>query len=865
MLSLIPRYSLWPIERNTGGPPPNNQYVWSQLTFKEGLPLDEGSETLLTLGSGASIDTSDSTLLMTNTTDAALNGMPPPYIKANEDFSIESWVAFTSVSQYGGTILSLDMLGAGGEGNISMYFAVLPAQAINFLLTSTGNRGGAGDATITNIPELLQPKAHIAACRVNGVLTIYVNGQIKYQGPHSTAGFLSTEMMSIRRGAIGKRWNIRMMRGKSAYNGPFTPPTELPALVYETYTEEEQRGIVFQASFRRNEFINEITREPFTLSGTAAMQWNRIITQQPSSSRFEAPLAYFGAGDFTIECKFRITQAMGNGQCGVITQWAYGGQAGNSWCLFFTGALQLQFAYVYSGTSTYSFNANRLLPKYGADVHVVVEKVGNIVSMYFDGDLVGQMNAPLPIINNSTVRGLRDNWDSFPANSDSLHVTNIRIAAKALYNGNIGRPRVALPRVRTPYNGPGPQKPIAGNFNQGYFGEVPMSEVMQGVDLATYLGLTEGTPVNADTTWLKFALDGKILFIPKKPLRTGISWQALYQAGAVYGLETGTGVQPLPSSSPVQQTTRITTAGGHFRVRLPTGSNTNPYTGNGAAGATVSEWTLLMNRVSVSASAATRWAAFTNEELGLDVPGSWCQEYLSTTTTSRVCRGTNNAIAGISSNTGAVASQLWRPVLEFITPDVIPLVTNGKLETFVSAYGSPVYNDGFVRLPAGSYLSIQPSSSMVFGTTDFTVDIEFNCAAAASQAGTSMITLVYWGTWAAPGKLVNWEVQYNTANGYFYLSTDHGGNATFYRLYDFPVQMNKWYKMQITRDNGMMQCWVDGVMIGESAFPIDIQLDTPSVMYFNRRLGGSSGQVVWSSDISLRNFRIAQKGRSKLG
>lgn len=864
MLSLIPRYSPWPFERNTGGPPPNNQYVWSQLTFKEGLPLDEASETLLTMGSGTTVE-SDGTLTTTNANDAALNGMPPPYIKANEDFSVEGWIAFTSINEYGGSILTLDGLGIGGEGNRSLMFAVLPSsQGLHFLLTPTGTTDAYG-VTASPIPEFSQPKVHVAVGRVGGVLTLYVNGQPKLTQPNTSSGFLSTELMSVRRGATGKRWNIRMMRGVSAYNGPFTPPTELPKLVHETYTEEEQRGIVFQSSFRRNEFVNEITRDPFTLSGTAAMQWNRIITQQASSSRFEAPLAYFGAGDFTIECKFRITQAMGNGQCGVITQWAYGGQAGNSWCLFFVGPLQLQFAYVYSGTSIYSFNANRLISKYNVDTHVVVEKVGNIVSMYFDGDLVGQMNAPLPMIDNSQVRGLRDNWDSFPANSDALHVTNVRIAAKALYKGTIGRPRVALPRVRIPYNGPGPQTPIAGNFNQGYFGEVPMSAVMQGVDLASYLGLSEGTSVNADTPWLKFALNGKILFIPKKPLRTDISWQALYQAGAVYGLETGTGVQPLPSSSPVQQTKRITTAGGHFRVRLPTGSNTNPYTGNGAAGTSVSEWTLLMNRVSVSASAATRWAAFTNEELGLDVPGSWCQEYLSTTTTSRVCRGTNNAIAGISSNTGAVATQLWRPVLEFITPDVIPLVTNGKLETFVSAYGSPVYNDGFVRLPPGSYLSIQPSSSMVFGTTDFTVDIEFNCAAAASQSGTSMITLVYWGTWAAPGKLVNWEVQYNTTNGYFYLSTDHGGNATFYRLYDFPVQLNKWYKMQITRENGMMQCWVDGVMIGESAFPIDIQLDTSSVMYFNRRLGGTSGQVVWSSDISLRNFRIAQKGRSKLG
>lgn len=863
MLSLIPRYSLWPVERNTGGPPPNNQYVWSQLTFKEGLPLDEGSETLLTLGSGASIDTTDNSLLMTNANDAALNGMPPPYIKADEDFSIESWFNFSSITAYGGALLSLDMLGLGGDGNQSFMLVVMEDLRLQFKITPTGS--ATGYQTIPDAPLIsLNTNTHIAACRVNGMLTLYVNGTPIVEVANTVAGFLSTEMLSIRRGAVGKRWNVRMLRGKSAYNGAFTPPEVLSPLVYETYTEDEQRGIVFQSTFRRNEYVNEITREPFTLSGGALMQWNRIVTQQASASRFEAPLAYFGAADFTIECKFRLLQAMGNGQCGIITQWAYGGRSGNSWSLFFTSTQQVQFAYIYSGTSSYRMNASKLIPKYNVDVHVVVEKVGNIVSMYFDGDLVGQMNAPLPMIDNSQARGLRDNWDDFPANSDALHVTNIRIAAKALYKGVIGRPRPTLPRVRIPYNGPGPQQPIKGNFNLGYFGEVSMSALMGSVDLATYIGLTEGTKVNADTTWLKFARNGKILYIPKKPLRTGVSWQALYQAGAIFGLESGTGTQPLPTNAPVQQTKRITTGGGHFRIRLPSGVAVNPYTGTGGSEATLAEWNQLMPRVHESAAAATRWAAFTNADLGLAPEGSWAQEYVSYNAAARLCVAVNSGVANVGANTGASPAYHWRPVLEFITPDVIPLVTDGKLETFVSAYGSPVFTDGQVRLPVGSYLTVQPSSKMVFGLDGFTVDMELTCDAAPANAGTSLLPIVFWGTWAAPGQGLNWEVWYSFTDKYFVFSTDNS-NSAMWRTFSFDLKLGQTYKIQATRDNGMLQIWVDGTLVGESAFPVDIQYDTPQVLQINRRFGGTSGNVVWTSDMTLKNLRIAQKGRSKLG
>ncbi len=61
--------------------------------------------------------------------------------------------------------------------------------------------------------------------------------------------------------------------------------------------------------------------------------------------------------------------------------------------------------------------------------------------------------------------------------------------------------------------GPGPQTLIAGDMTAGFFGEVPVSELITGDDLATTIGLTTGISQHSNEPWLKFALDGNIIYI----------------------------------------------------------------------------------------------------------------------------------------------------------------------------------------------------------------------------------------------------------------------------------------------------------------------------------------------------------------
>ena len=75
---------------------------------------------------------------------------------------------------------------------------------------------------------------------------------------------------------------------------------------------------------------------------------------------------------------------------------------------------------------------------------------------------------------------------------------------------------------------------LMGNTYGIFLGEVPSNEFIDGESLAKHIGLTEGVLCNVDTNWLKFILDGNIMYIPMKPLMHSVSWDAIKDCGAVF-------------------------------------------------------------------------------------------------------------------------------------------------------------------------------------------------------------------------------------------------------------------------------------------------------------------------------------------
>jgi len=214
-------------------------------------------------------------------------------------------------------------------------------------------------------------------------------------------------------------------------------------------------------------------------------------------------------------------------------------------------------------------------------------------------------------------------------------------------------------------NAPGPKHAIAGSWDAGFFGEVPASELITGDALASQIGLSSGTAQFSNEPWLKFAYQGKIQFVAKKPFRYRLSWNDINAANAVYGDRT------------------VTIGGLTYKVRLMRGANKDPagaYDGSICHG---SEWNRLM--LPIHENAPNNWAYpnnvdsptedwsvnYTDEDLLThykygDGSRSWCQE-VAQTASNRIYRG----IGGVSYSGSFPASYShsdfgWRPVLELL-------------------------------------------------------------------------------------------------------------------------------------------------------------------------------------------------------
>ena len=104
-------------------------------------------------------------------------------------------------------------------------------------------------------------------------------------------------------------------------------------------------------------------------------------------------------------------------------------------------------------------------------------------------------------------------------------------------------------------NAPGSKALVAGTRENGFYGFVQprdfgkiesnpeLNQAFNGANLALAIGLSSGTAINQETAWMKFSRRGEIYFVPVKPIRHSMTWNAIYNQGAVYGTG-GVGVNP---------------------------------------------------------------------------------------------------------------------------------------------------------------------------------------------------------------------------------------------------------------------------------------------------------------------------------
>jgi len=228
------------------------------------------------------------------------------------------------------------------------------------------------------------------------------------------------------------------------------------------------------------------------------------------------------------------------------------------------------------------------------------------------------------------------------------------------------------------YHNDGPQKAwnywkLMGNTYGIFLGEVPSDEFIDGKSLANHIGLTEGRLCNVVAPWLKFILDGNIVYVPMKPLMHSVTWNAITNCGAIFEHEGAT----------------IDIGNSNYDITLLRGLNkqyspNERYYGFDIVDTHNSEWNRLMYSIhsgmhtdndnpSNPSVPYAQWATYSDSELVThcecgDGSAIWTQEILDDNI--RLNRGSNGVtVVYGSSATYTMCDLGWRPALRLITND----------------------------------------------------------------------------------------------------------------------------------------------------------------------------------------------------
>lgn len=229
------------------------------------------------------------------------------------------------------------------------------------------------------------------------------------------------------------------------------------------------------------------------------------------------------------------------------------------------------------------------------------------------------------------------------------------------------------------YLGPGPQTLIGYSAGAGFFGETTASDLVDGTTLANKVGLTVGTGQLPTESWLKFILDDKILFVAKRPLRYGLSWDSLNSIGIASGSRT------------------IVIGSITYRVRLLRGLG-RPVVSADVYGDDVSvghesEWNRLMYRVCVHNPPSQSEPNFISYPFNELITGSgngedsWCLDTWDNATAVTRAKSNNIGYVNWRVKSDVRVASGWRPVLELIDPttELYPLRGTHYVTDYVGA------------------------------------------------------------------------------------------------------------------------------------------------------------------------------------
>ena len=259
-------------------------------------------------------------------------------------------------------------------------------------------------------------------------------------------------------------------------------------------------------------------------------------------------------------------------------------------------------------------------------------------------------------------------------------------------------------QVDFPDSGPGSKRLQFGTDKLGYFASVPPSQFFSYNELRKQLDFQLGTDNNNDVlNWVKAYYNKKVIFFPQFPFAASVTWNQLYAAGLVYGVD-GPGNYPAASGS-VNQLKLVNIGSDVFKVRLfrtfVEGTNdgtwnrasTSPIAGNSPF-LSESEWSSMCQSLIQGVSsnyAGPKWAVYPSTSFLASGRTAVMRESCADTTYALL--GSNVQITGgLKTSSG-----WWYPVLELVPANERPLLPMNAIAGKAGAGLDPIVTEDIVQ------------------------------------------------------------------------------------------------------------------------------------------------------------------------
>lgn len=229
-----------------------------------------------------------------------------------------------------------------------------------------------------------------------------------------------------------------------------------------------------------------------------------------------------------------------------------------------------------------------------------------------------------------------------------------------------------------PESGPGTKQMLFGDVNEGYFGVVSVTDMLSAGSF--YRHMTEElankgamVPQNdPNLYYLKFAIDGKFVFVPSRNLISAVTWEQVYRMAAIDASAAEAEFPPQAVQGIAQDALVAVEADGKtywLRPRLPKISTSDPVPS--AKGDPTSDFERLFNKVHKGPNGLGIWDSQAVGGAGIDLAANlWYQNSLNTDTNTAHL-GTFN-LASIYTALKTAANN-WRPMLELVDPELVLL------------------------------------------------------------------------------------------------------------------------------------------------------------------------------------------------